>query len=129
MSTSAGSGSRKWRRSMDLETTYLGLRLSSPLVPSSSPLCESLDNLRAMEDAGAGAIVLHSLFEEQIELDALSLTHYLSEGTESFAGSLSYLPQPREFRFGPQEYLEHLARAKQALRIPVIASLNGRTAG
>jgi dihydroorotate dehydrogenase (fumarate) len=114
---------------MDLETTYLGLRLSSPLVPSSSPLCESLDNLRAMEDAGAGAIVLHSLFEEQIELDALSLTHYLSEGTESFAESLSYLPQPREFRFGPQEYLEHLARAKQALRIPVIASLNGRTAG
>ena len=114
---------------MDLETTYLGLRLSSPLVPSSSPLCESLDNLRAMEDAGAGAVVLHSLFEEQIEIDALSLAHYLNEGTESFAESLSYLPQPVEFRFGPQEYLDHLARAKQALGIPVIASLNGCTPG
>ena len=114
---------------MDLETTYLGLRLRTPLVPSSSPLSESLDNLRAMEDAGAGAVVLHSLFEEQIELDSLSLAHYLSAGTESFAESLSYLPQPTEFRFGPQEYLDHLARAKAALGIPVIASLNGRTAG
>ena len=114
---------------MDLRTTYLGLALRTPLVPSSSPLCESLDNLRAMEEAGAGAVVLHSLFEEQIELDALSMAHYLTAGTESFAESLSYLPQPQEFRFGPQEYLEHLWRAKQALSIPVIASLNGRTAG
>jgi dihydroorotate dehydrogenase (fumarate) len=114
---------------MDLRTSYLGLELRTPLVPSSSPLCESLDNLRAMEEAGAGAVVLHSLFEEQIEIDALAITHYLGTGTESYAESLSYLPEPREFRFGPQEYLEHLWRAKQALGIPVIASLNGRTGG
>jgi dihydroorotate dehydrogenase (fumarate) len=114
---------------MNLETEYLGLELQCPLVPSSSPLCESLDNLRAMEDAGAGAVVLHSLFEEQIEMDALSISHYLGTGTESFPEALSYLPEPHGFRFGPHDYLEHLWRAKQALGIPVIASLNGRTAG
>ncbi len=114
---------------MHLETTYLGLRLGCPLVPSASPLSEEIDNLRRMEDAGAGAVVLHSLFEEQIEQEARTLAHYLSHGTDSYAESLTYFPEPREHRFGPDEYLEHVRRAKQAVRIPVIASLNGSTTG
>jgi len=114
---------------MDLRTEYLGLKLSCPLVLSASPLSESLDALRAVEDAGAGAVVLHSLFEEQIEIDALSMSHYLEKGTDSYPEALTYLPTPGDFRFGPQDYLDHLWRAKQALGIPVIASLNGRTVG
>jgi dihydroorotate dehydrogenase (fumarate) len=82
-----------------------------------------------MEDAGAGAVVLPSLFEEQIEQEARTLRHYLSRGLESYAESLSYFPEPREFRLGPDDYLEHVRRTKQALRIPVIASLNGSTVG
>ena len=114
---------------MDLRTTYLSLPLSSPLVPSASPLSQEIGNLRAMEDAGAGAVVLHSLFEEQIEQEERSLGYYLMQGTESFAEALSYFPAAHEFRFGPDEYLEHLRRAKDALGIPVIASLNGTTPG
>ena len=114
---------------MNLTTTYLRLELGCPLVPSASPLSESLDNLRRMEDAGAGAVVLHSLFEEQIEQEARTLRHYLDRGLESYAESLSYFPEPREFRLGPDAYLEHLRRAKTALRIPVIASLNGSSPG
>jgi dihydroorotate dehydrogenase (fumarate) len=114
---------------MDLGTTYLGLSLSCPLVPSASPLSEEIGNLQRMEDAGAGAVVLQSLFEEQIEQEAGALQHHLRHGTESYAEALTYLPEPPVFRFGPEEYLEHVRRAKTALRIPVVASLNGSTTG
>jgi dihydroorotate dehydrogenase (fumarate) len=114
---------------MNLRTTYLGLDLACPLVPSASPLSESIANLRKMEDAGAGAVVLHSLFEEQIEQEARTMEHYLSRGTESFAESLTYFPPPRAFTFGPDEYVEHVRRAKMAVGIPVIASLNGVSVG
>src|SRR5262245_39674072 len=114
---------------MDLETTYLNLRLENPLVPSSSPLSQDISNLRRMEDAGAGAVVLHSLFEEQIEQETRTLWHYMTQGRESYAESLSYFPEPDEFRYGPDEYLEHVRRAKIAVGIPVIASLNGSTPG
>jgi len=114
---------------MELKTRYLGLDLDCPLVPSSSPLMEDIDNLKRLEDRGAGALVLHSLFEEQIVQEARTLQHYLASGSESFAEALSYFHEPQTFRFGPDEYLEHIRRAKEALDIPVIASLNGATTG
>jgi dihydroorotate dehydrogenase (fumarate) len=114
---------------MDLRTRYLGLALENPLVPSASPLSEEIDNLRRMEDAGAGAAVLHSLYMEQIEREAKTLHYFLDHGTHSFAESLTYFPEPQEFRFGPEEYLEHVRRARRAVAIPVIASLNGSTPG
>ena len=113
----------------DLSTTYLGLSLQSPLVASASPLCEDVSNIRRMEDAGAAAVVLHSLFEEQITLESNHLDRYLSQGTESFAESLSYFPALAEFKLGPDEYLEHIRRAKAAVRIPIIGSLNGVSTG
>jgi dihydroorotate dehydrogenase (fumarate) len=114
---------------MDLETTYLSLRLGCPIVPSASPLSMEIGRLRAMEDAGAGAVVLHSLFEEQIEREAHTLSHYMALGQETYAESLTYLPEPPGFRHGPDDYLEHVRGAKAALGIPVIASLNGSTPG
>ena len=114
---------------MNLETTYLTLRLGSPLVPSASPLAHEIANLRAMEDAGAGAVVLHSLFEEQIEQETRTLWHYMTRGMDSYAEALSYFPEPQEYRYGPEEYLEHVRLARAALGIPVIASLNGSTPG
>ncbi|HUF39678.1 MAG TPA: dihydroorotate dehydrogenase-like protein [Anaerolineales bacterium] len=114
---------------MDLSTTYLGLPLKNPLVASSSPLCESVDNLRAMEDAGMAAVVLHSLFEEQITLESVDLDNFLSLGTESFAESLSYFPEMGSYNLGPGGYLDHIRAAKAAVDIPVIASLNGYSSG
>ncbi len=114
---------------MNLTTTYLGLKLRTPLVPSSSPLCEDLDNLKQMEDAGASAIVLHSLFEEQIRHESETLHHPLAHGTDGDAEALNYFPDPDAFNFRPDRYLEHLAKARAALGIPVIASLNCRTFG
>src|ERR1039457_834036 len=114
---------------MDLTTTYLGLKLRTPLVPSASPLSEDIDNLKRMEDAGASAIVLYSLFEEQLRQDRLGLHQNLQQGTESFAEALSYFPEPDDFHLGPEEYLKHIAQAKKAARIPIIASLNGSSAG
>lgn len=114
---------------MDLSTTYLGLKLKNPLVPSSSPLMRNMGNLRQMEDAGAAAVVLHSLFEEQVRLESHTLNEYLTHGTESYAEALSYFPDAPEYQTGPEEYLEHIRRAKEALEIPVIASLNGVSAG
>jgi len=114
---------------IDLSTTYLGLTLDSPLVCSASPLCEDLDNLRRMEDAGASAVVLHSLFEEQLTVQSQDLDRFLSEGTESYAESLSYFPQMLEFNLGPDGYLDHIRHAKRVLGIPVIGSLNGVTPG
>jgi dihydroorotate dehydrogenase (fumarate) len=114
---------------MDLTTKYLGLKLRSPLVVSASPLSEDLDNIRRMEDAGAAAVVLYSLFEEQLRQDRLELNQNLQQGTESFAEALTYFPEPTEFRLGPEEYLKHIAAAKKAARIPIIASLNGSSVG
>ena len=93
---------------IDLSTRYLGLRLASPLVASPSPLCERLDNVRRLEDAGAAAIVLHSLFEEQIEVESQHLDRYLSCGTESYADSTSYFPDLHDYNLGPDGYLEHV---------------------
>lgn len=131
----------------DLATTYLGLELKSPLVASASPLSEEIDNLRQMEDAGAGAIVLHSLFEEQIIKESEELDKSLSAGTESFAESLTYLPEVTQYKQvpdfgasssvpdmtrynrGPEGYLEYVRRAAETVKIPVIASLNATSAG
>ncbi len=114
---------------MDLTTSYLGLTLRSPLVPSASPLSEEIDNSRRMEDAGAAAVVLYSLFEEQLLLDRFELHHHLTEGTESFAEALTYFPEPPEFHLGPEEYLNHIRKAKAAVDIPIVASLNGTSLG
>jgi len=113
---------------MDLSANYMSLELRSPLVPSASPLTMDLGALRQMEDAGAGAVVLASLFEEQIEHDAAELDHYLHYGADRFAESLSYFPEVGEFRLGAEEYLEHVAKAREAVDVPVIASLNGVSA-
>ena len=114
---------------IDLRTTYLGLELRTPLVASASPLSQELDGIRRLEDAGASAVVLYSLFEEQLGQEASELEHHLSAGTESFAESLTYFPQPSEFRTGPEAYLNHIRKAKEAVDIPIIASLNGATLG
>lgn len=114
---------------MDLTTTYLGMTLRSPLVPSASPLSEEIDNIRRMEDAGAAAVVLYSLFEEQLVLDRYELHHHLTEGTESYAEALTYFPEPTEYHLGPERYLEHISKAKEAVAIPIIASLNGTSLG
>jgi dihydroorotate dehydrogenase (fumarate) len=114
---------------IDLSTRYLGLKLNTPLVASASPLSQELHGIRRLEDAGASAIVLYSLFEEQLRQEAQELEYHLSAGTESFAESLSYLPMRGEFRTGPEGYLEHIRRAKDAVAVPIIASLNGATLG
>jgi dihydroorotate dehydrogenase (fumarate) len=114
---------------IDFSTQYLGLKLSGPIVVSSTPLSESIDNVRRMEDAGASAIVLTSLFEEQLELESKALDDDLSRGTESFAESLGYLPDLDDYRMTQDVYLEHLRRSKEAVRIPILASLNGATTG
>jgi dihydroorotate dehydrogenase (fumarate) len=114
---------------MDLTTNYLGLKLRSPLVVSASPLSEDVDNIKRMEDAGAAAVVLYSLFEEQLRQDRFELSKNLEQGTESFAEALTYFPEPDEFRLGPEEYLKHIAAAKKAVKIPIIASLNGSSVG
>lgn len=110
---------------MDLSTRYLGLDLRNPLVASASPLCESVRNLRALEDQGIAAVVLPSLFEEQLKLESNMLDSDLSRGTESFGEALSYLPDLGGYNLGPEGYLEMIHRSKAAVEIPVIASLNG----
>ena len=114
---------------MNLTTNYLGLTLRTPLVPSASPLSQDLGNLKLMEDSGASAVVLHSLFEEQIRHERYELHWVLNQGTESFPEALNYFPEAPELQLGPEEYLRHVARAKASLAIPVIASLNGATPG
>jgi dihydroorotate dehydrogenase (fumarate) len=114
---------------MDLTTKYMGLELRNPLVPSASSLSQSLDNLRKMEDAGAGAVVFYSLFEEEIAQEELELSQRLDQGAESFFEARSYFPEPDHFFVGPGEYLEQIHKAKQALSIPVIGSLNGHSEG
>jgi len=115
---------------MDLSTTYLGLKLRSPLVPSAAaPLTDDIASIKLMEDSGAAAVVLYSLFEEQLRLERYELHHHLTHGTESFPEALTYFPEPAEFHVGPEEYLKHIAQAKAAVDIPIIASLNGSTPG
>jgi len=114
---------------MDLSTTYLGLKLRTPLVPAASPLSEEIDNIKRMEDAGASAVVLYSLFEEQLRRDRVELAEALEHGTFSTPEALTYFPEPEEFHLGPEEYLKHISRAKAAVNIPIIASLNGSSPG
>ncbi len=114
---------------MNLKTNYLGMELKNPLVVSANPLSESIDNIKAMEDAGAGAVVLYSLFEEQLTLEQKSLHYHTTQGTESFPEALSFFPEPDEYRLGPDEYIKHIVRAKEAVDIPVIASLNASSPG
>src|ERR1700685_98975 len=138
---------------MNLNTTYLGIPLRTPLVASASPLSQEIDSICRLEDAGASAVVLYSLFEEQLRQESMELEQHLSEGTasmvlyslfddqlrqesieleqhltegtDSFAEASSFFPQPDEFRLGPEAYLNHIRRAKKAVAIPIIASLNG----
>ncbi len=114
---------------IDLSTTYLGLTLRNPLVVSASPLGEDLVYIRQMEDVGAAAVVLPSLFEEQLILESQGLSHQLDRGTESFPEALSYFPDMADYNLGPDGYLELIRQAKAAVQIPVIASLNGTHAG
>lgn len=114
---------------MDLSTTYLGLKLKHPIVPSASPLSQSLDNIRRMEDAGAAALVMYSLFEEQIEGESHLLDHYLNYGADSFAEALDYFPEMERYNVGPDAYLNLIRKAKAAVDIPIIGSLNGVSTG
>jgi dihydroorotate dehydrogenase (fumarate) len=114
---------------IDLSTQYLGLKLRNPLVVAASPLCKEITNLRQMEDAGAAAIVLHSLFEEQINIESNELDRFLWDSSDISAESTSIFPDFASFAIGPDGYLEHIRKAKQAVSIPVIASLNGVSRG
>ena len=114
---------------MDLTTRYLGLRLPHPFMPGASPLVDDLDTVKRLEDAGAAAIVMHSLFEEQLESEQLATSSFLDAPANSFAEALDYLPQPEEFALGPEEYLEQIRHIREAVEIPVIGSLNGSREG
>lgn len=114
---------------MDLSTVYLGMNLRTPLVPSASPLSEEIDNIKRMEDAGASAVVLYSLFEEQLRLERYELHHHLTHHTDSFPEALTFFPEPEEFHVGPEAYLNHIREAKESVDIPIIASLNCDSVG
>lgn len=114
---------------MDLSTTYLGFRLPHPFMPGASPLADSLDTVRRLEDAGAAAIVMRSLFEEQLAAEGMAATRSMDTPAYSFPEALTYFPDPENFVLGPDEYLEKLRQIKAAVRVPVVASLNGRTPG
>lgn len=114
---------------IDLTTTYLGLHLKNPLVASASPLSKKVDTVRSLENAGAAAVVLYSLFEEQITHDSHELDHYLERGTHAYAEAIDYFPDLDHYNIGPEPYLEHLQRVKEAVSIPVIGSLNGISPG
>ncbi len=113
---------------MDLSTTYLGLPLANPLMPGASPMADQLDWVKRLEDAGAAAIALRSVFEEQITHEQQGMIHHMEIHEEGFAEALSYFPKPDDFAFGPVQYLEQIRKVKAAVRVPVIASLNGTTA-
>jgi dihydroorotate dehydrogenase (fumarate) len=114
---------------MDLTTRYLGLELDHPFMPGASPLADTLDSVRRLEDAGASAIVLRSLFEEQLAAEQLATMAHMESISEAFAEAHSFLPVPEEFALGPDEYLSHLLSIREAVDVPVIASLNGTEAG
>jgi dihydroorotate dehydrogenase (fumarate) len=110
---------------MDLSTKYMGLSLKNPLVASASPLSKEISNIKKLEDAGTSAVVMYSLFEEQIIHEQEELDYYLTRGSESFAEALTYFPKIEEYNLGPHEYVEHIRKAKEAVDIPIIGSLNG----
>jgi dihydroorotate dehydrogenase (fumarate) len=114
---------------MDLSTTYIGLQLPHPFMPGASPLVDDLDTVKELEDAGAAAIVMHSLFEEQLESEQMATSSFLDSPANSFAEALDYLPQPEEFALGPDEYLEQIRRIHEIVDVPVIGSLNGSHEG
>jgi len=114
---------------MDLSTTYLGLKLRTPLVCSASPLSETLDGIKKMEEAGASAVVLSSLFEEQLSRDREELLTRLTENTNAFSEAQTFIPAVHDFHWGAEDYLEHIRKAKKAVKIPIIASLNGTSLG
>jgi dihydroorotate dehydrogenase (fumarate) len=114
---------------MSLTTNYLGLVLRNPIVASSSPLSHSMDSIRRLEDAGCSAVVMYSLFEEQITFDSFYVDHYLRNNTNSFAESLSYFPEMESYNVWPDEYLNLIRRAKESVDIPIIGSLNGVSIG
>ena len=113
----------------DLSTTYLGLRLKNPIVASASPLSKKIDRAKKLDEAGIGAIVMYSLFEEQIIHESLELDHYLNRGTESFPEALSYLPDGGMYGVSPEKYLNQVGGLKKAVDVPVIGSLNGVSKG
>lgn len=114
---------------VDLTTRYLGLTLKNPIVASPSPLSEKVENILKLEEAGASAVVMYSLFEEQIIHESLELDHFLNRGTESFAEALTYFPDTGKYALKPDVYIEHIRKTKAAVRIPVIGSLNGVSTG
>ncbi len=116
-------------KTVDLTTSYMGLKLEHPVVASASPLSYTLDGIKGLADAGAAAIVMHSLFEEQLEHESKTLHHFLEYGTYSYAEALDYFPQPQQFRVGPEQYLELIRKAKQSIAVPIIGSLNGASPG
>ena len=116
-------------KTIDLSTTYLGLKLKNPLVASSSPMCEDVANIRRLEDAGASAVVLHSLFEEQIEQESAELDRFIDAASDVGAESTTHFPELTHRVMGPDTYLAHIAKCKQAVKIPIIASLNGDSKG
>jgi dihydroorotate dehydrogenase (fumarate) len=114
---------------IDISTNYLGLKLRSPIVASASPLWKDLNNLRKLEEAGAGAVVLHSLFEEQIMLDSFWLNGFLNQGPDAFPEAMGYFPDQKTYQIDPSGYLKHIEQARKTLKIPVIGSLNGVSTG
>ncbi|HVN04764.1 MAG TPA: dihydroorotate dehydrogenase-like protein [Bryobacteraceae bacterium] len=116
-------------QTIDLSTSYLGLKLKNPLVASSSPMCEDVGNIRRMEDAGAAAVVLPSLFEEQITLESTELDRYINAAENIGPEGLTHFPEMLGYNRGPDGYLKHIRNVKEAVRIPVIASLNGTSVG
>src|SRR5262245_5329444 len=110
---------------MSLSTNYLGLVLKNPIVASSSPLSHTVESIQRLEEAGASAVVMYSLFEEQITFDSFYVDHYLRNSTNSYAESLSYFPEMDSYNVWPDEYLNLIRRAKESVDIPIIGSLNG----
>src|SRR5215469_13988730 len=109
----------------DLSTKYLGLNLKCPLLASASPLCESVDNIKRLEDHGLAAVILPSLFEEQLELESMSVDADLARGSDSFPESANFFPDLHRYNLGPDGYLELIRHAKESVKIPVIGSING----
>src|SRR5580765_7926491 len=114
---------------MNLSTNYLGLLLKNPIVASSSPLSHTVDSIRRLEDAGAAAVVMYSLFEEQIGFDSYYIDYHLTQGTDSYAEAISYFPDMQSYNVGPDEYMNLIRRAKEAVDIPIIGSLKGASVG
>jgi dihydroorotate dehydrogenase (fumarate) len=114
---------------MNLTTNYLGMNLKNPIVASSSPLSHTVDSIRRLEDNGAAAVVMYSLFEEQIGFDSYYIDYHLTQGIDSYAESISYFPDMQSYNVGPDEYMNLIRRAKEAVDIPIVGSLNGASVG